>query len=74
MRKIHPTPTCETCGEKFTRNSGRAQKNRFCSLKCRGLSQRGENHFRWLGGHSHVTTTQEYKTWRLSILSPAANF
>ena len=75
---------CLTCGKEIPRNTKQGEKRirpaqyikaKFCSRKCRGISQKiynkGENNPRWKGGTSteneRIRGSNEYKLWRLSV-------
>jgi len=49
-KTIIQTKKCLICGEKFFIYLSKYQKGMFCSRKCKGMAQRGKNHFAWKGG------------------------
>ena len=59
---------CEYCGVKVHCIPSRPDK-KYCSLKCRGLSQTGSNNPAWDGGKCNGVKreTPEYKKWRFNV-------
>lgn len=55
---------CERCGNKFCTRKGKITKphQRFCSRKCRGLTQRGQHYGK------KIYKTTEYIKWRKAVL------
>lgn len=60
---------CEHCNKSFTYK--RSVPRRFCSKNCKDINSRGENHWHWKGGISHINmllkSSREYHQWRLSV-------
>lgn len=46
---------CQICGKSFSAYPSiiKSGRGKFCSKHCMGISQRGENHYHWRGGHSN---------------------
>lgn len=66
---------CTICGKKYRATGDRFDTAKYCSFKCRGVSQsinrRGENSATWKGGLTEeriwVRSCKKYKEWRDSI-------
>jgi len=60
---------CLNCKIAFTRNG---VKNKYCSLKCAKLFQRGSGHWNWRGGakvlSSRIRKSAQYSDWRMAVL------
>jgi 5-methylcytosine-specific restriction endonuclease McrA len=64
---------CLTCGKKFMVSNYRKESASFCSSKCRGVSQVGQNSPKWKGENAitpikeRIRQSDKYKQWRQQV-------
>ena len=70
-QRIGANKNCLTCGNSFYLEISRIRKNNCCSKKCRGIFERGENHWNWQGGiyemYNEIRSSPLSKRWSIEV-------